>query len=134
MKTTWKVINSIIKKKIADNRNESKKFQTEGKTPTDVANSFNELFTEIGPNLASKISPTSCKVDDFLKHCNLQSMFLNPITEKELLDIVNTQQSKQSKDYLGLSMNIVKQVAPNILASLVNICNKSFKQGIFPNK
>jgi len=61
-------------------------------------------------------------------------MFLTPVTTEELVLTVNCIQSKKSNDCLGLNMSLIKNAMPNILCPLLDICNKSLQQGIFPDK
>ena len=61
------------------------------------------------------------------------SIFLIRITEFEVLKTVNKIMNKKSNDPHGLSMEILKQVIPNIVMPLTYICNKSFLEGCFPD-
>jgi len=61
-------------------------------------------------------------------------MFLSPVTAHELSLTVNGLQSKKSKDCLGLNMSLIKVLFPDIVNPLLDICNKSLQQGIFPDK
>jgi hypothetical protein len=132
IKKTWNIINSLIKPK----RENNVEFDELRKVRSlkDVANGFNNFFTDIGPNLARKISPSPKDVEDFLKNRNTHNMFLSPVTVHELLLTVNGLQSKKSKDCLGLNMSLIKDLFPNIVNPLLDICNKSLQQGIFPDK
>ena len=70
----------------------------------------------------------------FLKNRVEPSMFISPVTEEELINTVKNLRSKNSLDCLGLNMRIIKQIVPCIKDQFLNICNKSFEQGIFPDK
>ena len=64
IKSTWKVLNSIIKghKKV---NNYSDVFNDCGKTFRDkdcIANGFNKFFTNVGSNLAKNIGPPTKEV------------------------------------------------------------------------
>ena len=74
-----------------------------------VANAFNDYFINIAHELMQNISNTnvnSFKI--FLNNRNNNSMFLFPITEEELIDVVNKFKSKQSRDCNELSMEMIK--------------------------
>ena len=61
------------------------------------------------------------------------SIFLIRITEFEVLKTVKNCNKKKSNDLHGLSMEILKQVIPNIVNPFTYICNKSFLEGCFPD-
>ena len=63
----------------------------------------------------------------------IDSIFLTRITEFEVLRTVKKIKNKKSNDPHGLSMEILKQVIPNIIKPLTYICNKSFIEGCFPD-
>ena len=61
-----------------------------------------------------------------------ETLFLNPVTDDELLTIVHKSQSEASKGYDGIDMSLVKNI-PCILVPLKHICNSSLEQGVFPD-
>ena len=61
-------------------------------------------------------------------------MFIFPITEEELIDVVNKHKSKKSSDCNRSSMKMIKKVINLIRKPLTNIFNKSFNSGIFPEE
>ena len=61
-------------------------------------------------------------------------MFLNPVTENEILNIVKSIKSKTSVDLDDISMLLVKKIIIQIVKPLKYICNASFQQGLFPDK
>ena len=96
-----------------------------------VANAFNDYFINIAHELMQNISNTnvsSFKV--FLKNRNNNSMFIFPITEEELIDVVNKFKSKKSSDFNEFSMEMIKKIINLISKPLTNIFNKSFNSGI----
>ena len=62
-------------------------------------NYFNQLFATIGENLKKKFRQSECS----LKNQQVQSMFLLPMSKKEVLRVVQESKSKYSKDYMDLS-------------------------------
>ena len=61
LKETWKLIGTIIKRKVKVQSNYSSRIIRNNKVYTnelDIANQFNQHFTTIGPTLASAIHPT----------------------------------------------------------------------------
>ena len=61
------------------------------------------------------------------------SIFLIRITDFEVLKTVKNFKNKKSNDPHRLSMEILKQVIPNIVRPLTYICNKSFLELCFPD-
>ena len=132
IKKTWEVINSLVRPKSKD-PDEYKDLIKNGKTKKDVANEFNDFFSNVGPNLAKQIKTTHQTYETFMKQRISNTMFLKPVTEDELMNTVKSMQSKKSLDYLGVDMSLVKQIMPNIKNNFLTICNKSLEQGIFPD-
>jgi hypothetical protein len=89
----------------------------------------------LGPNLAKNIPEyEGVNVHDYMLGRNLNTMFLAQVTESEICNIINNFESKTSTDNTDLSMSIIKKVANCITFPFTHICNKSFSNGIFPDK
>ena len=78
MKCTWKIINNAL------NRNPSKshiqEINTQGTTskdPAEIAQSLNDYFVNIGPNLAQNIPPSDNHFSTFLENPNPKSIFFS---------------------------------------------------------
>ena len=96
-----------------------------------VSNAFNDYFINIAHELMQNISNTnvsSFKI--FLNNRNNNSMFIFPIAEEELIDVVNKFKSKKSSDFNEFSMEMIKKIINLISKPLTNI----FKSGIFPEE
>ena len=92
------------------------------------------FFVNVGPDLAKKINvPDNIDVTDYLKKSQVNSLFLKPTTEEEILDIVKKSEDKNSTDSDDLSMLTLKKVFLSICSPFTNICNKSLSNGVFPN-
>ena len=101
----------------------------------DIGNGFNNFFVNVGPTLAKKIKPSEKgSIHDYLDQRNVNSMFLNPVTEEEVYKIVKLFKSKTSNDFVNLNMSLIKKVIDCIKLPLCNICNVSFVTGTFPEK
>ena len=104
------------------------------KNKKDISNGFNHFFVNVGPDLAKKINvPDNIDVTDYLKKSQVNSLFLKPTTEEEILDIVKKSEDKNSTDSDDLSMLTLKKVFLSICSPFTNICNKSLSNGVFPN-
>jgi hypothetical protein len=56
-----------------------------------------------------------------------------PVTEAEIIGIINSLKSKNSSGYDEISSKILKLCGPQITRPLCYICNKSISMGIFPD-
>ena len=52
--------------------------------PETIANKFNEYFVNVGVSLANKIPENSGEFCSYLNRSNVNSIFLNPVTESEV--------------------------------------------------
>ena len=64
---------------------------------------------------------------------NMDSMYIEPVTEEEILQLVNNAKSKTSKGHDGLDMCLVKKIIPYIVKPLKHIFNTSLQKGIIPD-
>ena len=64
-----------------------------------ICNGFNRFFTNVGPDLAKGIkTPVNCDIYETMGGNNSQSIFLENITEFELLKIAKKFKNKHSTD------------------------------------
>ena len=76
-----------------------------------AANAFSDYFINIAHELMLNISNTNVNYFKiFLYTRNNNSMFLFPITEQELLDVVKKIKSKKSSDCNGFSVKMMKKL------------------------
>ena len=77
----------------------------------EIANGFNDFFVNIGPALANNIvSPENNDVLQYMIDSNVNSMFLNGVNRKEILDVIKSFANKTSTDYNGLNMFILEKI------------------------
>ena len=135
MKATWKILNEVIRgistsSKIPDTFLEG---NTEIHNKKNIADGFNNFFVNVGPNLASGIKKSvNKKVTDYLEHPNACTMFLEPVDDMEILNIVRACGKKTSLDCHGINMALIKQIIVPIAKPFAHICNLSFSSGVFP--
>ena len=82
---------------------------------------FNSFFANIGPTLAEGIPKSDRHVESFLGDRVTDSIFLNPVTDEELLNIVHNAKDKKYKGYDGIDMCMLKKIIPHILTPLRHI-------------
>ena len=100
------------------------------------SNGFNILFTNVGPNLAKRITQPKKGVSilDYLGKELDKSIFLSPVDDQDIIITVQNVKSKMSIDCNDLNMSMVKNIIADIVKHLKHICNVSFNTGIFPNQ
>lgn len=61
------------------------------------------------------------------------SMFLNPVDEAEIYDVIASLNNSSSNDIYNLNIKLIKAAAPVITPVLVHIINNCFETGVFPD-
>lgn len=99
--------------------------------PQKISELFNDHFINIGEHLSSKIQK---KVNPFLNKIplNNKTIFLNPISEDEILSIVNSLNNSNSCGYDKISIKTIKSLSVSIIPSLCNLFNQCLIKGHFP--
>ena len=89
LKETWRLINEVINKdkKIYSPPSFLKSGDKIISDPLEIANGFCKYFTNIGPNLASKILTVNVSFQNFLGPHVKETIFLRPVTFPELYKI-----------------------------------------------
>ena len=94
---------------------------------------FYKYWPILDPLWPTKIQ--TCQRTDytqFLGNIIANSMYINPVSDEEIIKVVSKFKNKQSC-YDDINMLVVKRVIYGIVKPLTFICNKSFDSGIFPN-
>lgn len=136
MKRTWQSINKVLgRSQTKSDYPES--FKIDNRLVSDkqeIANCFNDFFTNIGKNLADSIQPPSgIDYKSFLKHKTKLSFSFKTITENDVLEIIDSLQAKSSHGYDFLSTKLLKRIKELIVPPLTIIINQSLTSGIFPD-
>ena len=131
---TWQVIKSIIN--TDSNKHTIEKLTINNKIVCDnntMANNFNNFFTNIGPNLASKIPLVNDDVTKYITGCYSDSMFLNETNPDEIMKLVALLKTSPSCGNDDISATVVKSIITEIADPLCFIINLSFASGRFPD-
>ena len=93
MKKTWATIDEKLNRK-KNSMDFPEEFLYKEKTITDlkdIANSFNEYFSNIGPSLSEKIdmSGNDMTYNDYLENSAHSRFSFSPVSEKETLNIIS---------------------------------------------
>ena len=128
---TWETINTLLGK---NKRNLPVSFNINGDSVSDpnlIASSFNNYFSNIGNNLASKIQDTSHQYSNYLPSSVPFSFYLRPTTLNEVSSVIRNMKSA-SPGHDEIHIRVIKDCCDEISQFLVVIINKSFQEGIFP--
>ena len=125
------MIKSVINKQKVNTP--SDKFQINNQIITDrniIANTFNNFYVNIGPNLAKNIcsfvNPTS-----YMSVQNPNSMFMTPVLPKEVENIIKLLK-KSSPGWDNITADIIKDTHDLFVIAFTHILNLSITQGVFP--
>ena len=135
IRSTWKLINSMIcdknKSSIVENFIKDDKQISDS---VEIANYFNDYFTNVGSNLASKIPNSTSHYSSFLSGSYKHSFSLYLTNAMEVINIVKGFVSKSSAGYDSIPVNIMKSSIVSIANPLANIINSSFRNGLCPDQ
>ena len=135
MRSTWKLLNSVINK--TRSSNDAKNFLINNSLTNDpalIVKSFNDYFVHIGPDLAKTIPTSFKKFDDFLPPSISSSMVLLPTDECEISNIIKSLKNSASPGLDEIPPSVVKFACSFIVTPLVNLINCSMSKSIFPSK
>ena len=99
-----------------------------------IANRFCDYFTNLGVSLANEIPTTFVSPCFFLTGNYVNSMFLEPISQSEVIDVVKSLRSGSAVGHDKIPMWIVKNSIGLISEPLCNLINFSITTGIVPKQ
>ena len=134
-KQIWKTINTIInpKKDLSHN----KKFLINNQSvdnPKHIADSFNNFFTNIGSNLASKIPTCSDDIYTFLGTSSSNTAAFLPTDIYEINKLITNLKQDSAPGLDGITSGMIKLASPYISHILVLLVNATINTGIFPSR
>ena len=139
LRKSWKIMKEIIGKV---NESEENNFECiiEGSLTKDVqqiAKAFNNYFTEIGPNLASKIISRVNPIRQALKivcfYLILFSIVIPNITCHEVYQVICSLKNS-SAGWDDFPTFVLKKCSGSLLQPLTHLINCSLQTGIFPDE
>ena len=89
-------------------------------THSDIVNGFNKYFTIKGPDLSKNIPKCKDYNEKIHETSMLNSVFMDDVSENEILNMVNLFKSKTSFGYDGIIMQIVKYIIKVIAKPLAH--------------
>ena len=127
MQKTWSTINEVLKytnKAAVGNRCTDKKI---------IVNEFNNYFTKIGQIINTNVMQTAHHPTHFINN-NAAIFFCTPTCPTEIINIVHSNNSKNSGGYDKLTQTLVNVVIPHKANQLTHIFKSSFITGRVPRK
>ena len=134
---TWSTIKEILNK-CKDKKDFPTFFTIKGENitdKTDISNSFNSFFANIGANLSNDIKYMDNKtVSSYLKQRVVSSFRFECVNKTDVTKMIKNLASKNSSGHDGISARFIKRTLETITPSLTHIVNQSLCTGIFPDR
>ena len=102
--------------------------------PKKTADHFCKYFTNIGPNLASKIPVSEKSHNSFSPPKLVNSLFLHDVNEQESIEICSTCCSGIAVGYDNIAMNLIEESIDIIMLLLTCTINLSITSGTVPKQ
>ena len=96
--------------------------------PTRIATKFNNFFANVGPSLATNISPTQITYREFLIGHHAKCFYLNLTSPTEAANIVHSLKNSKCEGFDVLCISPIKDTIDLIAAPLTHIFLKVFFQ------
>ena len=136
-KLLWNNINKLLSKNKYKTKEIQGTFLSDANIPInnnyDIANAFNQYFSNLPSKLISNLPTTNCNYKDFLKKASPKSFFISPVSVSEIIQTANTLKKNFSCGYDEIPSLIFIESIPYIANILTDLFNISFSNGIFPN-
>lgn len=132
---TWRQIKDILVQSDTPSGKYVKKLIIDGNeisSDVDVANAFNDYYSNIARNLDSEIPLSNDCPLSFLNGNFLHSVFLTPVTRDECRCLI-AKLKNGGNDKNSLPVFILKQISKFIVDPLTYLINQSFQTGVFPD-
>ena len=134
IKKTWQLINNFIKPNTKSNRTISELLHNNQtiKNSSEIANTFNEYFSNIGNSITNSIVSTNSHLF-YMNNINItNSIFLTSTNEYEISRIILNLKNT-SVNIHHCPVKLIKRFHQILSPILVHIINKSLNTGIFPS-
>lgn len=105
---------------------------------TTTAEEVNDYFISVGEDIQRGVRPSLDNSGILMKNLRkmntVNSMYLKPTTEEEIMKITKKLKNKQTRDFYGISVALLKQIVPHMKQPLCKIINDCFEQETFPQE
>ena len=100
----------------------------------DIAEGFNDYFSNIGPDLASKIDTPNLNFQTYIEKAKSEFSAFQPVTVSNVYHILHGLSSNKATGVDKISSKIIKIAAPAISDSLTYIFNQAITLSLFPHE
>jgi hypothetical protein len=101
--------------------------------PNIIAEEFNTFFTKIGKDISNSIQPTDKDPISYINVPeNIPILNFNRTDPGQIIGLLKNFENKTSPDADGITLKLIKFIAPEIAQPLSHIFNLSLEQGTFP--
>ena len=134
-KQAWKTINSLLGRQNKPSIvNELKLGENSLTNPRDIAEGFNDYFSNIGPNLASQINTQNFNFETYVKNIESEFAAFQPVTVNHVNQLLTGLSSNKATGVDKISCKIIKIASPAISDSLTHIFNQAIALSLFPDE
>ena len=95
--------------------------------------SSTSVLPTLGSELSENVPLSNHRYTHYLKNRNSYSLFLDPVTQLDLINATNKIKTKNSLDKNNLSSKLMKSTIYNIANPLTHIMNMSLSNGVVPS-
>ena len=136
IKNIWKGIREIVNLKPMNFNLPSKllKDGNEINNSKDIANVFNDFFTQVGHNLANSVPIANRPPMSYMQNRQSNSIYLSPTSSNEIENEIDKLKSSKATGPYSIPMTILKLLKTFISKPLECIFNCSLLTGVVPNK
>ena len=134
IKEMWKILNKAIGKE-NDKSGYPHSYTIDDCQVNDrdeISNAFNNFFANIGYKVNHSVPNTNVSFKQYMPNHNANSIFLDPISPTDVLNITNKLKPKTSSGADCISTKLLKNIIELIALPLTHIINRTFSTGIFP--
>ena len=133
-KSTWKTINNLLGKETKHSKVNELNINDKNLTsPSEIAEGFNEFFSEIGPKLAEEIGTCNSNFKQYIQKNKSEFAAFEAVTVNNIYRLLCQLPSAKATGIDNISSKIIKIAAPVISSSLTYVFNQSITLCVFPN-
>ena len=134
-KKAWKSINSLLGRQNKPTViNELRVGENNFTNHEDIAEGFNEYFSNIGPNLASNIDSSNYNFEMHVKNAKSEFAAFQHVTVSHVSHLLHGLSSNKATGIDKISCKIIKLATPVISDSLTLIFNQAITLSSFPDE
>ena len=101
-------------------------------SPFEIANVFNNYFSNIALDIQSSIKYSAKEFHEFLPPLSIKSFFLSPTDKNEIISIISALDSQKASGPNSIPIKILKLMKNDISDQLSVLFNLSFTSSSFP--